>query len=38
METLISPLQFRTLVIREPFDRESCIRLTDLVLDGIFSR
>ncbi|MCV7419679.1 TetR/AcrR family transcriptional regulator [Mycobacterium yunnanensis] len=38
LETLIAPLQFRTLATREPFDRDLCDRLTDLVLDGILPR
>jgi hypothetical protein len=38
LETLVAPLSFRTIVIREPIDDQLCTRLTDLVLDGILPR
>jgi AcrR family transcriptional regulator len=38
LETLVAPLQFRTLVTREAFDHRLCRRLTDLVLDGLLPR
>ncbi len=38
LELLVAPLQFRTLVTREQFGDELCVRLTDAVLDGIRPR
>ncbi|MEU6579627.1 TetR/AcrR family transcriptional regulator [Nocardia sp. NPDC046763] len=37
LETLIAPLQFRTLVTRKPIDPQLCVRLVDLLLDGAIS-
>ncbi|WP_433685483.1 TetR/AcrR family transcriptional regulator [Nocardia sp. CA-119907] len=37
LETLIAPLQFRTLSTREPIDQQLCTRLVDLLLDGAIS-
>lgn len=38
LETLIAPMQFRTVALREPFDEELGVRLVGLVLDGILPR
>lgn len=38
LETLVAPLQFRTLVTREAFDHRLCRQLVDLVLDGLLPR
>ncbi|MFW0795097.1 TetR/AcrR family transcriptional regulator [Gordonia sp. CPCC 205515] len=35
LETLIAPLQFRALIVREPFDTHFAAALVDLVLDGV---
>jgi len=38
LETLVAPLQFRTLVTREAFDHRLCRQLVELVLDGVLPR
>jgi AcrR family transcriptional regulator len=38
LETLVAPLQFRTLVTRETFDHRLCLQLVELVLDGVLPR
>jgi AcrR family transcriptional regulator len=38
LETLVAPLQFRTLVTRETFDHRLCRQLVELVLDGVLPR
>lgn len=38
LETLVAPLQFRTLVTRETFDHQLCRQLVKLVLDGVLPR
>ncbi|WP_309226712.1 MULTISPECIES: TetR-like C-terminal domain-containing protein [unclassified Mycolicibacterium] len=38
LETLIAPLQFRTLVTRENFDHQYCRDLVQLIVDGISTR
>jgi AcrR family transcriptional regulator len=37
LETLVAPLQFRTLVTRETFDHRLCRQLVALVLDGVLA-
>jgi AcrR family transcriptional regulator len=38
LETLVAPLQLRTLIAREPLDSRQCHQLVELVLDGVLPR